>query len=191
MVIALFCFAGSIQAQHGFIRIRNGQFYLNGKPYRYIGTNMWYGPLLASQGPAGLRRLRNELDFLKANGVTNLRVMVGADGIHTGDSKIVPLSLQPKQGVYDRRLLRGLDVFMNEISRRGMYSVLYLGNSWDWSGGFPQYLAWNGKDFITDCTDQELKPGAVDEFDRAQIEETGRTPFQGVLPELRAVHDIF
>jgi mannan endo-1,4-beta-mannosidase len=147
--IMLLCFSVSTNAQGKFVRVKNGQFFLHGKPYHYIGTNMWYGPLLAAQGTAGLMRLRRELDFLKANGVTNLRVMVGADGMHKGDNKIVPFSLQPNQGVYNQRLLRSLDIFLNEIGKRGMYAVLYLGNNWDWSGGFPQYLAWNGNEFVT------------------------------------------
>ncbi len=135
--IMLLCFSDSTHAQGKFVRVKDGQFLLYGKPYHYIGTNMWYGPLLADQGTAGLERLRKELDFLKANGVTNLRVMVGADGMHKDDNKIVPFSLQPEQGVYSQRILRSLDIFLNEISKRGMYAVLYLGNSWDWSGGFP------------------------------------------------------
>ena len=147
--IALLCFSLSTNAQGDFVRVRNGEFFLHGKPYHYIGTNMWYGPLLADQGTAGLGRLRKELDFLKANGVTNVRTMVGADGMHKDDSKIVPFSLQPNQGVYDQKLLRSLDIFLDEMGKRGMYAVLYLGNSWDWSGGFPQYLAWNGNEFVT------------------------------------------
>lgn len=49
-------------AQDGdkFIHVENGQFIRNGKPYRYIGTNFWYGPLLAIEGEQGDReRLPN------------------------------------------------------------------------------------------------------------------------------------
>ncbi|MEJ7664666.1 MAG: hypothetical protein WKG07_36705 [Hymenobacter sp.] len=36
---------------------------LDGKPYRFIGVNYWYGGLLATQGEAGKARLKKELDF--------------------------------------------------------------------------------------------------------------------------------
>ena len=62
------------------ITIRNGQFQRDGRPYYYIGTNLWYAPILASEGQGGnLPRLRAELDQLKSIGVENLRILVGAD----------------------------------------------------------------------------------------------------------------
>lgn len=68
-------------AADSFVRVENGQFLLNDKPYYFIGTNFWYGPILGSQGPDGDRgRLARELDALRDRGVTNLRVLVGADG---------------------------------------------------------------------------------------------------------------
>ena len=64
-----------------FVRAENGQFLLDGKPYYFIGTNFWYGPILASAGEGGDReRLARELDALADCGITNLRVLVGADG---------------------------------------------------------------------------------------------------------------
>ena len=31
-----------------------------------------------------------------------------------------------------------------ELNKRDMYAVLYLNNSWEWSGGYGQYLEWAG-----------------------------------------------
>jgi hypothetical protein len=40
-------------------------FIKNGNPYRYIGTNMWYASVLASEGEGGNReRFCSELDQL-------------------------------------------------------------------------------------------------------------------------------
>ncbi len=126
----------------GFVRVEEGQFMLDGAPYYFIGTNFWYGPILASEGEGGDReRLSAELDAMQAAGIDNLRVLVGADGDRGVPSKVEP-TLQTAPGVYDDALLDGLDYFMNEIGRRGMKAVLYLNNSWEWSGGYSQYLAW-------------------------------------------------
>ena len=90
---------------------------------------MWYGALLASPGPGGDRqRLAGELDSLKAMGVTNLRVLVGAEGQEGTPYKVAPV-LQPEPGVYDEALLQGLDWLMAELGRRDMSAVLYLNNT--------------------------------------------------------------
>lgn len=127
-----------------FVRAENGQFLLDGKPYYFIGTNFWYGPILASAGEGGDReRLARELDALADCGITNLRVLVGADGEPGVTAKIEP-TLQYAPGKYNDDLLDGLDFFLWELGKRGMKAVLYLNNSWEWSGGYSQYLAWCG-----------------------------------------------
>lgn len=128
-----------------FIKVSpEGQFLRNGKPYYYVGANFWYGAILGSEGEGGNReRLRKELDFLKSIGVDNLRVLVGADGENGVKSRVEP-SLQTAPGVYNDTILAGLDYFMNELRQRDMTAVLYLNNSWEWSGGYSVYLQWSG-----------------------------------------------
>ncbi|TWV10576.1 beta-mannosidase [Bacteroidaceae bacterium HV4-6-C5C] len=130
---------------YSFIRVdKNGQFVRDGKPYYFIGTNFWYGAILGSVGEGGDReRLCKELDFLKSIGVDNLRVLVGADGENGIKTRIEP-SLQVAPGVYNDSILDGLDYFMNELYKRKMTAVLYLNNSWEWSGGYSVYLQWAG-----------------------------------------------
>lgn len=127
-----------------FIQVQNGQFVRDGKPIYFIGTNFWYAPILGSQGEFGDRkRLLAELDFMRANGITNLRVLVGADGPDGIPSKVLP-ALQKAPGVYNDSLLDGLDFFLNELAKRDMYAILYFHNTWEWSGGYAQYLNWAG-----------------------------------------------
>lgn len=126
-----------------FVYVQNGHFIRDGKPYYFIGTNFWYGAILASDGVGGNKeRLVAELDYLKSIGVENLRVLVGADGLD-GDSKVFPV-LQKYPGVYNDTILAGLDYLMLEMSKRDMQAVLFLNNSWEWSGGYSQYLNWAG-----------------------------------------------
>jgi mannan endo-1,4-beta-mannosidase len=125
-----------------FVSVRDGNFVRDGKTCTFIGTNFWYGPILASEGRGGdYARLTRELDTLKALGITNLRVLAGGDGPDGVFSRIEP-TLQTAPGVYNDTLLVGLDRFLAELGKRDMHAVLFLNNSWEWSGGYGQYLEW-------------------------------------------------
>lgn len=133
-------------AESEFITVKDGQFIRHGKPYYYVGTNFWHAPILASEGQGGNRELLGqELDFLQSIGVTNLRVLVGAQGEAEGGVKArVEPVLQTAPGEYNDTLLAGLDYLMAELDRRDMTAVLFLNNSWEWSGGYSLYLQWSG-----------------------------------------------
>lgn len=133
------------QKKDDFVKVKQGLFIRNGKPYYYVGTNFWYGAILASEGEGGNReRLCRELDSLKNIGIDNLRILVGADGKRGVPNKVEP-TLQVSPGVYNDTILAGLDYLLYEMKKRDMLAVLYLNNSWEWSGGYSQYLEWAGK----------------------------------------------
>ena len=126
-----------------FVTVRDGEFYIGDSVYRYVGTNFWYGTILASEKYGDRARLTAELDTLQALGLENLRILVGGDGDRHIASHIEP-TLQKAPGVYDQDLLDGLDYLLAELEKRGMHAVLYLNNAWEWSGGYGQYLEWAG-----------------------------------------------
>lgn len=130
-----------------FVQVKGSQMVRNGKPYYFVGTNYWYGGLLGLEKDKkrGIERLKRELDFLKANGVRNLRLMAGSEGsgLLNGVFRVGP-ALQPEQGRFDESILRGLDIILHEMSKRDMTAVIFFSNNWEWSGGFQQYLIWNG-----------------------------------------------
>ncbi len=134
-------------AQSSFVSVKDHQFFLNDNPNYYIGTNYWYGELLALEKDKkrGIGRLRKELDFLQQHGITNIRLVAGAEGkgLVNGVERIGP-PLQTDEGIFDPKILTGLDVLLDEMSKRNMKAVIYLSNNWEWSGGFLQYLKWNG-----------------------------------------------
>lgn len=135
---------GDNHAPNGFVTVNNGIFEIDGKPYRYIGTNFWYAPILASEGMGGDRqRLEAELDSLQSLGIDNLRILAGADGPHGIRTHIEP-TLQQSPGVYNDTLLQGLDYLLLCLEQRKMKAVIYLTNSWEWSGGYSTYLEWAG-----------------------------------------------
>ncbi len=132
------------QKKQDFVRVEQGKFIRKGKPYYYVGTNFWYGAILASEGEGGNRhRLCRELDSLKNIGIDNLRILVGSDGERGIPAKVEP-TLQVSPGVYNDTIFAGLDYLLQEMNKRDMLAVLYLNNSWEWSGGYGQYLEWAG-----------------------------------------------
>ena len=135
----------SCQAQKpSFVRVEDGQFVCEDYPSHYVGTNFWYGAILGSEGVGGDRaRLEAELDTLKSLGMTNLRVLVGGDGPDGIPTRVSP-TLQKEPGVYNDTIFRGLDYLLAEMAERGMKAVLYINNSWEWSGGYGMYLEWAG-----------------------------------------------
>lgn len=139
-------FALSAFAHKGFVEVNNHQFVIDGKPYYFIGTNYWYGTLLGLEKDKkrGIERLRKELDFLKKNGVTNLRIMAGAEGegLINGVPRVGP-PLQPVQGKFNVEMLDGLDIILAEMGKRNLKAIVFFSNNWEWSGGFQQYLTWN------------------------------------------------
>ncbi|MBO5943615.1 MAG: beta-mannosidase [Bacteroidales bacterium] len=132
------------ERSYEFVRVENGQFVRGEDTLSFVGTNFWYGPLIASEGRGGNReRLHKELDALKSIGVTNLRILVGSDGPEGVAYKVEPV-LQLEPGVYNDTVLRGLDYLLAQMTERDMHAVLYFNNSWEWSGGYGQYLEWAG-----------------------------------------------
>ncbi|MGI6223780.1 MAG: glycoside hydrolase 5 family protein [Prevotella sp.] len=133
------------QAGNGFVTQHDGQLWRDGQPYYFVGTNFWYGAILGSTGQGGDReRLCQELDFLKKQGIDNLRILVGSDGERGVKTKVEP-TLQVAPGVYNDTILDGLDYLLMQMGKRGMVAVLYLNNSWEWSGGYGFYLEHAGE----------------------------------------------
>ena len=145
LALAVIVFFGCSQVQtSSFVQVKDGKFVCKDYQSHYVGTNFWYGAILGSEGVGGDReRLAAELDTLKALGMTNLRVLVGGDGPDGIPTRVSP-TLQKEPGVYNDTIFRGLDYLLAEMGKRNMKAVLYINNSWEWSGGYGMYLEWAG-----------------------------------------------
>jgi len=135
------------QVAAGLVKVKGHKFVVNNQPYYFIGANMWYAGLLAVDGVKGKQRLEHELDFLKSKGITNIRVVLGAEGgvqLLNGVRPIHP-AIQPEQGRFDEKVFYGVDFLLRALGKRKMNAVFFFSNNWEWSGGFLQYLTWNGK----------------------------------------------
>ncbi len=109
------------------------------KPYYFAGVNMWYAAYLGAI-PEGRERLKNELDVLKATGISNIRIAGGTERSELVRS--ISRAIQTEPGVYDEDLLEGLDFALAEMGKRGMHAVIFFTNFWPWSGGMAQYVSW-------------------------------------------------
>lgn len=135
-------FSGCCHKAHTpqFITTEGTQLFKQGKPYAFIGCNMWYASILGSTGHGGDReRLRRELDKLKTLGITNVRILTGPDAGSILANPAKPY-LQSAPGVLNDTILEGLDYTLAELEKRNMEAVIYLNNAWDWSGGYGFYL---------------------------------------------------
>ena len=146
-LLSIFLLPNALAQPSGFVSVKDQQLILNNKPHYFIGTNYWYGSLLGLEKDKrrGVDRLRKELDFLKKNGVTNLRLLGAAEGSGTlnGVTRVGP-PLQSGLLEFDESVLEGLDLVLAEMAKRKMKAVIFLSNNWEWSGGFQQYLIWHG-----------------------------------------------
>ncbi|MCK4640819.1 MAG: cellulase family glycosylhydrolase [Candidatus Marinimicrobia bacterium] len=128
-------------SQNGFITVKGKQFFKDGTPYYFLGTNVWYGANLGALTEGGNReRLVRELDFLVFLGIKNLRVLGASEGI--GQNNTVNPPIQPEPGKIDETILQGLDFLLAKMAQRDMTAVIYLNNFWVWSGGMSQYMSW-------------------------------------------------
>ncbi|MFN8251118.1 MAG: cellulase family glycosylhydrolase [Ferruginibacter sp.] len=132
--------------------VKEQGFYINGQPYRFAGVNMWYAVLLAAGNKNDRQRLVKELDFLKQNGVNNIRVLIGSQDGTKMISGVMPVhpAMQTAKNNFSETILKGMDFLLQQLEQRRMYAVFYFANNWEWSGGFLQYLNWNNK--IADTT---------------------------------------
>ena len=141
-------------AQPFFVKRQQHNFTINNKRYHFIGANMWYANLLAmpDEKNGNRKRLLQELDFLQQQGITNLRILVGAEGENKRINGITPVhpALQLSPGKYNEAVLDGMDFLLQQLEKRNMYGVFFFSNNWEWSGGFLQYLNWHHK--IDDTT---------------------------------------
>ncbi|MCX6168238.1 MAG: cellulase family glycosylhydrolase [Ignavibacteriales bacterium] len=161
-IVFLFIMSGCsgvvVNESTGFINVNDTHFILNGKPYFFVGTNLWYGCYLGSPGKTGNReRLIRELNNLQSTGIMNLRVCAASEESLMGRSIKPAIQISPNN--YDEELLEGLDFLLFEMHKRDMKAVLFLNNYWQWTGGMAQYNAWFGDGKVPDPDDPNVGYG--------------------------------
>jgi mannan endo-1,4-beta-mannosidase len=145
-------------AKGDFVAVHNGRFELNGRPYFYVGTNLWYGCYLSDPAlPGGRERMVRELDRLQRIGATNIRLLAGSETSPLAGAISRGITRAPRD--WDEDLLAGLDFCLAEMAKRNMRAILFVSNYWQWSGGFAQYVRWITGDTIPDPDKPEIAKG--------------------------------
>lgn len=133
----------NLNEERGFVQVDGAQFTINGEQYKFVGTNFWYGAYLGQEGENGNReRLKEELDILVENGITNLRVLGSSEEAKFQNS-LSPTFINA-DGSVNQELLVGLDYLLVEMGKRDMKAVIFLNNFWEWSGGMSTWNDWTG-----------------------------------------------
>ena len=107
----------SARKRASFVQRAGTELQIDGRPYRFVGANIWYGAYLGATAAFGNRdRLRRELDALSALGVSNLRVLASSEASPLRKS-ITPTSRGPSSE-YNPALLGGLAYLLAEMCKR-------------------------------------------------------------------------
>lgn len=128
---------------HDYVRVRSGEFTVNGIPRRSAGTNCYYLHY------ASHYMIDSVLNDIAQMGLTVVRAWTFIDG----PSPDRP-ALQPRPYVYDEAAFDSLDYSVYKAGQLGLRLVLTLTNNWPDFGGMDQYVTWFGAaghdDFYTD-----------------------------------------
>ncbi|KAH0662613.1 mannan endo-1,4-beta-mannosidase 5-like [Solanum tuberosum] len=116
-----------------FVRTRGAHFVLNGSPFLFNGFNSYWLMHVAAEPT---ERYKVSEVFKEASGasLSVCRTWAFSDG---GDA-----ALQISPGVYDERILQGLDFVISEARKYGIRLILSFVNNYKDFGGRSQYAQW-------------------------------------------------
>jgi mannan endo-1,4-beta-mannosidase len=125
-----------------FVEVKEGMFYRGEERYFIVGTNMWHGAYLGMEDlPGNRERLKLELDLMAHYGINNVRVIAAID--ESEFEMCAQPSSHKKDGEVLEQYMQGMDLFLSELSMRGMTATIYFSNFWQWSGGMSQHVSWS------------------------------------------------
>lgn len=167
----------------GFVEVDGIEFNIDGEPYKFVGTNFWYGAYLGQEASSGDReRLQEELDILVKNGITNLRVL-GSSEEAKFQNALSPAFINA-DGSVNQDLLIGLDYLLAEMGKRDMKAVIFLNNFWEWSGGMSTWNDWTGLGPLIDVAENQDWTGFMNFSARFYTNEEANTKFRAYIKDL-------
>lgn len=152
-LIWILCLAQAFSENENFVETRDIEFYLNDKPFHFIGTNCYYLMVYAAD-----QNLRHHVDKVledaAAMGIKVVRTWAFNDGEDQWNA------LQTAPGEYQENVFYGLDYVLEKANSLNLRLILPLVNNWDDYGGMNQYVDWSSTatehdDFYTDANTKQ------------------------------------
>ena len=147
------CFVQAFSKNDDFVETRGIEFYLNDKPFHFIGTNCYY--LMVYAADQNLRpHVDQVLEDAAAMGIKVVRTWAFNDGEDQWNA------LQTAPGEYQENVFCGLDYVLEKANSLNLRLILPLVNNWDDYGGMNQYVDWSSTvtkhdDFYTDANTKQ------------------------------------
>ena len=145
-----------------FARQRGGRFFVNNKPFRFVGANV-----AVMFRDEDRERMPETMRQAAQMGIKVVRVWAFGEG---GPNDIKPIadfadwprhhSFRFAPGEWNEDAFVHLDKVIAEAAKNGIYVELCLANWWRDTGGVTQYLRWAG---INDAADDSYKFGINNE----------------------------
>lgn len=149
-----------------FVEVNGTDFYLNGKPFYFAGTNayyLWYGNIDCSSPGANQGCVIPLFNDAKSINLSVIRTW----GFCNGGYKY-GYCFQPSAGSYNEATFAHFDRVIKEASDRNLKLIITLVNSWDDVGGMSTYNSWcnltNHDDFYTNACTKTLYKNYVNYF---------------------------
>lgn len=139
-VVMLIAFLTSSGFSYDGVTVFGNNFYLNGNPFYFAGTNayyLWYGDIDCSSPATNQGCV---IPLLNAAQSLNLKV-IRTWGFCNGEDTY-GYCFQPSSGIYDEGTFAHFDRVLKEASKREIKLIIVLVNNWDNFGGMSQYNAW-------------------------------------------------
>jgi mannan endo-1,4-beta-mannosidase len=122
---------GDFPHRSSFVTARGGQFWKDGKRFRFGGTNNYY-----------LHQQSNYMIDAALNDIANMSLPVVRAWAFADGSGQSYTPLQPEPFVYDDHAFDRLDYAIWKAGQLGLRLVLPLVNNWPDYGGMQQYVKW-------------------------------------------------
>jgi hypothetical protein len=135
------------------VHAENGQFVLNGKPFRFVGGNIEY---LFSEHSSTVKEMLGQAASLGASVVRTWGFSEGCEDPTLSNCAIWSSRFQPMRGQWNETAFKHFDQVVAMAAERGLRLIVPLANNWNEYGGRPQYITWLEQEYPGD-----IPPGII------------------------------